>query len=237
MRVLLAINSWRSDKARWLHRVLAAYAEHYADLDLRVLLSVNYAFDCAGVCKGLNLIRLPRRYEGWDYCWNARAAEFASDWDILIESDDDLVVPRAGLQYYVEAMHVLSRECIPGFLSVESDGRKDYLITMPKLFGQAAFAREPGWIEPCNVHSACFVIDRARWEQSPPSREPCRAAWMTRPEYARSEVYHRCYRKRVRVSAIHDGTALVHHLPNRYLIRTWLQYPPAEMFHMEHCGT
>ena len=218
VKLLVAITSWSRDHDRFLRRVLDCYRDEYSDLDVTVALSVNFPFDYDGP----NIVRLPKTYDGWRYTWNAREFELGSDFDLLIESDDDVQINRASVEYYLNAADACGPDRIPGLLSCEGDR----LITMHSGAKSVIEAGGRRWIVPRNVHSACLIIDRERWIKQTPSRTPTKAAWCTEAEYARSETYFR-FEKAVAVDAIADGSALVTHLPNRYLGKPYMRYPTA----------
>ena len=223
VKLLIAITSWSRTHGIFLSKLLDTYAAEYADLAPQICLSVNYAFE-----HSLPHTRLTKEYEGWRYTWNCRRYELESDWTHLIESDDDILVPRRAFDYYVK-LQGMPAPFVPGVVSYEQDAAGSArLITlasdrppvkqMMRIEGRACF-------EPHNPHSGCLIIDRARWDAARPSETPTRSGWFTEAEYARSELYDRAYKKAVEIEAVRDGSALVRHLPARYLLKTWRTCP------------
>ena len=229
VKLLIAITSWDKAHAKFLTKALDIYADEYADLNIEVCLSVNYQFE-----HPLQTTRLVNEYEGWRHTWNCRRYEMDSDWDYLIESDDDIAVPRRAFDYYVSSQSI-PLTLIPGFLSYEEDldgGKR--LITMAgphPLTKQVMQVEGRDCFEPHNPHSGCLVIDRARWDAHRPSTQPINRKWFTEAEYARSELYDTAYTKAIPIDAVRDESALVRHLPIKYLLCMWRVYPmPSTLF-------
>lgn len=223
VKLLVAITSWAEPHRKFLTQVLDVFAAEYADLAPQICLSVNYPFEHA-----LPHMRLPKAYEGWRYTWNCRRFELQADWTHLIESDDDILVPRRAFDYYV-ARQGLPLPFIPGVVSYEQDvDGSARLITLASdrpAVKQRMRIEGRDFFEPHNPHSGCLIIDRARWDAARPSETPAKRGWFTEAEYARSELYDRAYTKAVELAAVRDGSALVRHLPTRYLLKTWRTCP------------
>ncbi len=185
------------------------------------MLSVNYAFEYSK----LPVTYLERKFADWNYTWNNRATLLGCylDYDYVIDSDDDLELPRRAFDYYV-ANEGLPADYIAGFLTSEADRQgKRRLITMgnhsPKLVAETITIGDNQYITPNNLHSCCFIADKARFGLAVSrglSSVPIKKHFYTNAEYARTEIYDKLT-KVVSVDGIRTGDALVNHLPNNNL--------------------
>lgn len=151
-------------------------------------------------------------------------AEHASEYDLFIYTEDDILITEKNIEAFVEESRVLPEEYIAGFMryEVSSGGRKAY-PDMHSHFhwdpnsvirsGNSLFAHHT------NEHAACFILTRRQLQKAVNS-----GGWLLPPrrgrydmrETAATDPYTQCgMKKLICISRIDDFS--LHHLPNAYL--------------------
>ncbi len=215
MKLLVSITSWRAEKREHLEKVLAEY-QSFTDVEVSFALSVNYAFNVPS-----NAVVLPKVHDGYFHSWNNKPflKEHYGDYTHILESDDDCLITRANLDYYIKWQDVLPANQIPGFLSYELVNGEKKLITMPRLMPKRVHAYTYGFT-PWNIHSTCFIADRERFSKVADMVEPVQYMQYSYGDSSRSLIYG-VFNKVVCNEGVENEAALVHHLPTKYGKRFW----------------
>ena len=229
MKVLVSITSWSPDKKKYLDMIIEAYSK-WTKYIPTIVLAVNYPYET-------NVIVIPSIRGGWDHCWNNKEylQQNYQDYDLIIEQDDDIMITETNLDYYVTNQYTLPdykdkmypnridangspKKYMPGFLVAEGD----YLISLKQPhfpFIDEKFTIGSGyWIVPHIGHSACFIVDKDRYSifLKNTDNQPKRIKGHSIGATARTEIYN-IFNKMVLVDGIKDKSALVQHLPIKYV--------------------
>jgi hypothetical protein len=229
--ILISITSCHKSKAPILDAVIKNYRQ-YPDCNLHLVLCT--AYDYTGSLLD-NAILTPSMLTGWKHTWSNSpyVHQHYREYDYVIESDDDILIPYAAFEYY-QAHESLPLTYIPGLLATETDVYGDaFVITTCKLLPSIVQTHEINgtkYIEPHNVHSACTIIDRARYAlaiEKGWTDAPHRERLLDVPKTSRSGIY--AYSTKViAVDAIQIGSAFCKHLPNSYC-NLYPYYTPKEL--------
>jgi hypothetical protein len=209
MKILVSLTSYLPIEQRYFRQVIQSYKEYPCTVDF--VLSINYDSELSkeGVC-------LPKQYNGREYAWNNKQyiAENYQQYDHIIDSDSDIVIPYTTFLDYVGRHTLVGNENIIGFLSSEGNT----LLTLKNC--PLYESRDNTYFTPKQVSSACFVVDRERYTDALSRGMPITPYSL--PEYnagdtSRTDIY-RYYQKKVSIDGLLTGDSIVRHLPIKYSI-------------------
>jgi hypothetical protein len=223
MKILVSITSYNVDKQKYLSQILKCYENISCELNctIDIVLSIKYDHEYITTNK---LILNKSEYTGESHCWSNRKYiyENYSNYDYVIESDDDVLISKENILQYIKYQHVDINH-IPGFIVTEEDCEKNiYIHSM--LFNEPVhilrkfLLENKTWFVPRNIHSACFMVDKIRLEKlfntSTDALSIKSVGVYDTQCTARSEIYT-FYIKIINLDEIQHH--LVKHLPNKYL--------------------
>src|ERR1039458_8263801 len=215
MKVIISITSYSPSKKKYLDMLLESYSK-WKKYDVSIALAVNYPYETSGS----NITIVPSTMTGWDYTYNNKTylADNYKSFDLIVETDDDIQVTEANLDYYCQFQGI-DKSLIPGYLVAE----KEYLISMKQphfpFVTEKLIVEGKQWIVPHVKHSACFIADRERYGkylQTASKGVLKESKGYSVGALARTDIYLHDMKKVVLVDGIKDGSAIIQHLPMKY---------------------
>ena len=217
MKVIISITSYSPSKKKYLDMLLESYSK-WKKYDVSIALAVNYPYETSGS----NITIVPSTMTGWDYTYNNKTylADNYKSFDLIVETDDDIQVTEANLDYYCQ-FRGIDKSLIPGYLVAE----KEYLISMKQphfpFVTEKLIVEGKQWIVPHVKHSACFIADRERYGkylQTASNGVLEASKGYSVGALARTEMYcNNTFKKIVGVEEIKNGSAIIQHLPMKYI--------------------
>jgi hypothetical protein len=224
MNILISITSYHESKKSYLTKVLANYLHEYEDHTITFVLSTNYEFEYPN----RNIVCLPKIYDGWEFTWNNKkyVLENYEKYDYIIESDDDVFIPKRTFDYYVNTQKYLDgidnqTKYLCGFNVCEEKNGILYVINAGLAHDTVKQIHQIGektFIELTNRHSASYLIDKANMSKALqigiPST-PCSDGIYGTPDWSISSIYKN-FIKVMPIDEINKN-AMALHLPNKYI--------------------
>lgn len=227
LKILVSITSFYEDKIQYLNKVIESYTDLSTQHNIKfsILLTTNYdyKFNSPILIKHIITQNIESHDHSSNHCWSNKSVLYNiyKDYDYIIESDDDILITYENLQYYFTLEKNIPFNYIPGFLVTESNTLKEQIpITLldGDNIGDIIEINNLKWFFPYNVHSACFIADKKRFDyfiQIIQKRTtPTYFNQYGYPESSRSEIYF--YFNKV-ISIDYLKNTLVQHLPNKYV--------------------
>jgi hypothetical protein len=216
-KVLINITSYREYELKYLKPVLDSYTgKDFKDFEVTVVLSTAYDY------KPVNCINLPQTYTGWEHTFNGNEflKEHYQEHDLIISQDSDILVTPQNIQYYLKYQS-LPVEYIGGFLVAEGK----YLISMKQphfpFVTEKLVIEGKQWIVPHILHQASSISDRDRYGKylQTASKGVLKASkGYSVGALARTEIYlSGGMKKVVSIDGIKDGSAIIQHIPMKYI--------------------
>jgi len=222
MKIIISITSYGAEHKKFLTRILEHYAAFFSDCDLFYALCVNYPFAAPAQIPSACVEFIPpdpalvRR----DFTWNNKPflQKHFSEYDFIIETDDDILVPRAAVDYYATASVAMPPAMIPGWLCAETDPKgNDHLISMNRFEIDLQTSSVAG-ITPHNLHSAAFIADTSRYSVVADQITPVTTRGYCKAQASRTLIFA-TLQKVIPAANIRDKSALIYHLPRKYYPR------------------
>ena len=214
-KLLISITSCSEQKKPYLKQIVDSYTgDDFKDYSVSVVLASNWY-------KPRNCINLDLTGNGWEQCWSCHQylKDHYSEADIIINQDDDILVTPQNIQYYLKYQS-LPMEYIGGFLVAEGE----YLISMKApvfpFVDEKLTLEGKQWIVPHILHQASSISDRERYAKY--LQTASKGALKASKGYsvgalARTDIYLNDMKKVVLVEGIRDGSAIIQHLPMKYI--------------------
>jgi hypothetical protein len=215
INVLISITSYDKNKQKYVKQLIDTYST-FKKYNTTIVLSCNYDY------KPFGSINIPATFTDWNHTFQNKEylKENYKDYDLIVETDDDVQVTETNLDYYLKWKH-LPVDLIPGFLVAEGD----YLISMkqphfPFLDGKLTIEGRQ-WIIPHSSHSNSFIVDKERYGifLQTTDIKPHTIKSYSVQTTSRVEIYN-TFKKVVLISGINDDSALVQHLSMKYSNQT-----------------
>ena len=217
MKVIISITSYSPSKKKYLDMLLESYSK-WKKYDVSIALAVNYPYETSGS----NITIVPSTMTGWDYTYNNKTylADNYKSFDLIVETDDDIQVTEANLDYYCQ-FRGIDKSLIPGYLVAEGE----YLISMKQphfpFVTEKLVIEGKQWIVPHILHQASSISDRDRYGKylQTASKGVLKASkGYSVGALARTEIYlSGGMKKVVSIDGIKDGSAIIQHIPMKYI--------------------
>ena len=217
MKVIISITSYSPSKKKYLDMLLESYSK-WKKYDVSIALAVNYPYETSGS----NITIVPSTMTGWDYTYNNKTylADNYKSFDLIVETDDDIQVTESNIEYYLKWQHI-PMDLIPGYLVAEGE----YLISMKQphfpFVTEKLVIEGKQWIVPHILHQASSLSDRERYAKylQTASKGVLKASkGYSVGALARTEIYlSGGMKKVVLVGGIKDGSAIIQHIPMKYI--------------------
>jgi len=256
MRILVCIPSWGTKNSSHLNRILSEYDDIAQKYDVDILLFLTDDLDVSRHNNvNIKKIFFPREIKyllvhQYKRYMSARLNKY----DIFIYSEDDILISKKNIDSFMSLSKDLSgTNLVPSFIryEIKKGDKYKYLIdlhpgnatsrygTLLSRFiafknryfkGNIIFRvhhlTDSVYIEPNNLHSGCFILDRNQLRvaiESGNFQKGPRGGYCGVLESAASDIYYRCSLQKV-YPLDKLESLLVHHLPDKYVTELGEKY-------------
>lgn len=224
MKILTAIANYGIKNKDYLNTLLREYHSMHYDIDIIVLSDIPKE-----VGNGVEIVvGLPAK-NPWSLPFSHKKifAERVNNYDLFIYTEDDILITEKNIKAFLEAVQILPKDEIPGFMRFEVDfsNQGDAASWFPDVHGHfhwmpdSVKARE-GYIFASftNEHSACYMLTKEQLKKAIES-----GGFVVGPHEGRYDLlctaatdpYTQCgFTKVICISRLDDF--LVHHLSNKH---------------------